>query len=74
MNKTTSTSSKCCATCIYWDGKVKYSPGLFGAKVEFDDSQTAKCNKKSDVFASKMCKGTDSAGFIFSCSYWKQRY
>lgn len=73
MKRTSSASSKCCATCIYWDGKAKYSAGLFGAKVEFYDSETAKCNKKSG-WTTKTCNGTDGGGLIFSCSDWKQRY
>lgn len=73
MKRTLSVSSKCCATCSYWDGKAKYSPGLFGAKVEFDDSEVAKCNKRLG-FTTKTCKGTDGGGFIFSCGDWKQRY
>lgn len=74
MKKSILTTNKCCATCIYWDGKVKYQPGFFGNKVEFDDSEDAKCNKNSGIFLSKICKGTDGSGFIFSCTYWKQRF
>ena len=73
MKKTSSVSIKCCATCIYWDGEAKYIPGLFRAKVEYDDSETANCNKNS-FWTTKTCKGTDGGGFIFSCIDWKQRY
>lgn len=74
MNKSISVSCKCCATCIYWDGKVKFSIGLFGEKVTFDDSQTAKCNKISGLFLTRTCKGTDGGGIVFPCNGWKQRY
>lgn len=73
MNRSESVSTKCCATCIYWNGKIKFNPGFFGDKVTFDDSEVAKCNKSSGFFFSKTCKGTDGHGF-FSCSDWKQRY
>ncbi len=72
MISSESVSRKCCATCIYWNGKVKFSSGFWGDKVTFDDSEVAKCNKSS-VFLSRTCKGTDGHGF-FSCSDWKQRY
>lgn len=73
MKRNTSVSSKCCATCIYWAGNVKYNAGIFGSKVEFDDAEKAKCNKKTG-WSTKTCKGTDGGGLIFSCSDWKQRY
>ena len=72
MKKSVPASHKCCATCRYWHGSAQRSRGLLGARVEFDDSEKAKCNKKSTL-VTIMRKGTEGGGFIFPCDQWQQR-
>ena len=64
MGRSEYVSTKCCATCIYWNGNVKFNPGFFGEKSHLMIPKLPNATKVRDFFSLKRAKGQMGTDFF----------